>query len=238
MRDAEAAQKKFEEKKAAMKEADDKRQALEKQKADLAKRQAEEKRKLQEKLAAKGQGSPPAKTNSEANDTTTNGVKDEAAAARTRALRAQVAALEAEAKSLGLDQALSDEPYPGYRGRGRGRGRGSYRGWEGFAGRGAYQPRGRGGYRGRGGGFGAYNLDLRPKKVGITGVEWTPEKDEGLRQYLLVSSPLSFANHGLCKRVERIVLTVVTGTGRVQRHQPQPFEPFSTRRLIQTAPRS
>ena len=187
MRDAEAAQKKLEEKRAALKDSEEKRQALEKQKAELAKRQAEEKRKLQEKLAAKGQGSPPPKSTDATNGTTTtNGEKDDAATARTKALKEQVAALEAEAKSLGLDHALSEDPYPPPYGRGRGRGRGSYRGWEGFAGRGSYQPRGRGGYRGRGG-FGAYNLDLRPRKVSVSGVEWTPERDEGLRQYLLVS---------------------------------------------------
>jgi RNA-binding protein 26 len=33
-----------------------------------------------------------------------------------------------------------------------------------------------------------YNLDNRPKKVGLTSVDFTdPEKDESLRQYLLVS---------------------------------------------------
>ncbi|KAL8820318.1 MAG: hypothetical protein Q9191_007539 [Dirinaria sp. TL-2023a] len=191
MRDAEAAQKKLEEKRAALKDSEEKRQALEKQTAELAKRQAEEKRKLQEKLAAKGQGSPPPpKPTTDAVNgtaTATNGEKDDAATARTKALKEQVAALEAEAKSLGLDHALSEDfnapPY----GRGRGgRGRRSYRGWEGFAGsRGTYQARGRGTYRGRGGGFGGYNLDLRPRKVSVSGVEWTPERDEGLRQYLL-----------------------------------------------------
>ena len=189
MRDAEAAQRKLEEKRALLKDSEEKRQALEKQKAELAKRQAEEKRKLQEKLAAKGHGSPPASAKKETNGTTTaNGEKDEAAIARTNALKEQVAALEAEAKSLGLDHALSEDPNAAPYGRGRGRGRGSYRGWEGFAGRGGYQPRGRGAYRGRGG-FGAYNLDLRPRKVSVSGVEWTSERDEGLRQYLLVSLP-------------------------------------------------
>jgi hypothetical protein len=54
-------------------------------------------------------------------------------------------------------------------------------------------PRGyRGAYRGRGGApFGgnltAYKLDNRPKKVALAGVDFTdPDKDESLRQYLLV----------------------------------------------------
>ena len=184
-RDAEAAQKKHEEKQALLKDAESKRQALEKQQEELARRQAEEKRKLQEKLAAKGQASPPSEQQTNG---TTNGDKDENVSAQTKALRAQVAALEAEARSLGLDHALTEDPWSPQRGRGRGRGRGSYRGWEGFAGRGSYAPRGRGSYRGRGGVSAAgYNLDLRPKKVAVGGVEWTGERDEALRQYLLVS---------------------------------------------------
>ena len=191
-RDAQAAQKKLEEKKAQMKDMEAKRQALEKQKEELAQKQAEEKRKLLKKLAARGatEGSdismPEAKTDE------TNGTDDSKVSAHTKALREKVAELEAEAKSLGLDSALGDTPSWVPRGRGRGRGRGSYRGWEGFAGRGAGydsfkgSPRGRGVFRGRGGG--AYNLDNRTKKVGVSGVELNGEKDEALRQYLLVSS--------------------------------------------------
>lgn len=60
-------------------------------------------------------------------------------------------------------------------------------GWEGFAAgpesfRGS--TRGRSGFVGRGGG--KYNLDNRTKKVAVTG-ELSGEKDEALRQYLLVS---------------------------------------------------
>lgn len=178
-RDAVAAQKKLEEKKSQIKDVEAKRQALEKQKEELAQKQAEEKRKLLEKLAAKGLARN--------GDTATNGNKgtdDNKISAHTKALREKVAELEAEAKSLGLDSALTDTPYQ-YRGRGRGRGRGSYRGWEGFASgsenlRGNY--RGRSGFVGRGGG--KYNLDNRTKKVAVTG-DLTGEKDEALRQYLL-----------------------------------------------------
>lgn len=125
-RDAVAAQKKLEEKKVQMKDVEAKRQALEKQKEELGQKQAEEKRRLLERLAAKGvtrNGDTPM-TDVTANGM--NGADDSKVSARTKALREKVAELEAEAKSLGLDSALSDTSYP-YRGRGRGRGRGSYR---------------------------------------------------------------------------------------------------------------
>lgn len=199
-RDAMAAQKKLEEKNALKKEAEAKRIALEKQKEDLLKRQVEEKRKLQEKLAAKGLPASDATDRVDIEQTNgTNGstsTPDAKAKAHTEALRAHLASLEAEAKSMGLDYALSD-PEPAYRGRGRGayRGRGSYRGWEGFAGRGGYDPsyrgspRGRGGFRGRGApAAGNYSLDLRPKKVAVKAEgEFDEGKDESLRQFLLVS---------------------------------------------------
>jgi len=183
-RNAMAAQKKLEEKKVQMKEMERKRQALVKQKEELAQKQAEEKRKLIEKLAAKGVVSgDTTMTNSATNGT--NGADDSKASAHTKELREKVAELEAEAKSLGLDSALSDYTP---RGRGRGRGRGSYRGWEGFAGRGGAfdAPRGRGGFRGRGGG--KYNLDNRTKQVAVSSVDFDTRKDEALRSYLLVSS--------------------------------------------------
>lgn len=181
-RNAMAAQKKLEEKKAQMKEMEAKRQILEKQKEELAQKQAEEKRRLLEKLKAKGITGDTTMTDSAVNGS--SNADDSKVSAHTKALREKVAELEAEAKSLGLDSALSDYAP---RGRGRGRGRGSYRGWEGFAGHaGAFDsPRGRGGFRGRGGG--KYNLDNRTKKVAVSGVEFNAEKDESLRSYLLVS---------------------------------------------------
>jgi hypothetical protein len=153
------------------------RKELEKRQEDLLKSQAEEKKKLMEKIAAKS-GKPAADGAESPAETKTN--------TQTELLRAQLATLEAEAQSLGIDpSAATDDSWGG---RGRGRGRGGYRG------RGAFVPRGfRGGYRGRGGGaaFGggsAYKLDNRPKTVGVSGIDFTdPEKDEGLRQYLLVS---------------------------------------------------
>ena len=213
-RDAVAAQKKLEEKKSQMKDVEAKRQALEKQKEELAQKQAEEKRKLLEKLAAKGVA-----RNGDMATNGNSGTDDNKISAHTKALREKVAELEAEAKSLGLDSALTDTPYQ-YRGRGRGRGRSSYRGtclenpsffvwteyrkastytlehailtsdclgWEGFA---SGLENSRGNYRGRssfvGRGGGKYNLDNRTKRVAVTG-DLTGEKDEALRQYLLVS---------------------------------------------------
>ncbi|KAL6719919.1 hypothetical protein ACLMJK_001840 [Lecanora helva] len=180
-RNSMAAQKKLEEKKVQMKEMEERRQALEKQKEELALKQSEEKRKLLEKLAAKGVTS----NDTAMPDTATNGTNgtpdDPKVSAHTMALRKKVAELEAEAKSLGLDSSLSDYTP---RGRGRGRGRGSYRGWEGFAAPFRGNPRGRGGFRGRVASSG-YNLDLRTKKVAVSGVDFDTAKDEALRQYLI-----------------------------------------------------
>ena len=220
-RDALAAQKKLEEKKALLKDTEAKRQSLERQKEELARKQAEETRKLREKLAAKegktgdnngmspgadvaGAGAGAGAGENEGANGSRGG--DGKASARTEMLRAQLATLEAEAKSLGIDPATATEDAsPSWLSRGRGRGRAttrasSYRGWEGFAtGRGrGYDPpsrgsgfRGRGGggsFRGRGGaGGGAYNLDNRPRKVVVAGVEFDGDRDEGLRTYLLVS---------------------------------------------------
>lgn len=202
-RDAEAAQKKLEERKALQLQTESKLAEIAKQKEALAQRQAEEKRRLEEKLRAKGIS---VESDTMAIDSDGGGVRKEngvtqvpltpekKVSATTEALRAQVRALEAEAKSLGLDpDHLDSDPSTSWRGRGRGQGRGSYRGWEGFAGRGGgYDPSFRGGRSGyRGGmsscGGGAYNLDNRPKRVKVEGVEFDDKWDEGLRQYLFVS---------------------------------------------------
>lgn len=156
---------------------------LERRQEELLKKQAEEKRKLMEKLAAKSgnSASPPVAT-----PTGAPAANSDKASSQTAALKAQLAALEAEAKSLGLETVLTDDS--SWAGRGRGRGRGVYRG------RATFVPRGRGfdrgGYRGRGGapfGTGVYKLDNRPRKIALTGIDFTnPEKDESLRQYLMV----------------------------------------------------
>lgn len=227
-RDALAAQKKQDEKKALLRETEAKRQALEKQREELAQRQAEEKRKLMEKLAAKGRvesidggvdGSVDV-DNKHSTTNGTNGTDDGKVSEQTKALRAQVAALEAEAKSLGLDTALTEDPWAP-RGRGRGRARSSYRGWERFATRGStFDPsrgtgRGRGTLRGARAG-GAYNLDNRTKKVGVAGVEFDEKKDEALRQYLLVSLLLQLLLR-ICYGLHRL-LRASENSRRSKRH--------------------
>ncbi|KHJ35528.1 putative rrm domain protein [Erysiphe necator] len=170
-------QKKRKEMEAAKKE-------LEIRQEELLKCQAEEKRKLMERIAAK-----------ERNRETTLGLEADSlgstdkSSSQTEALKAQLAALEAEAQLLGIDTSLSETNGWSPRGRGRGRGRGRI-----YSGH-----RGRGGYRGRGAAPfvlagslpdpRSFNLDNRPKKIGLTGVDFSdPEKDENLKQYLLVSN--------------------------------------------------
>jgi len=187
-RDSAAAQKRLEEKQKKLKETELQRQALEKQKEELAKMQQEEKKKLLEKLAAKGAGKANPHTDSATAEIGTSGTGDTKVSAQTEALRAQLAALEAEARSLGLDTTLTDDS-TSYRARGRGRG--IHRGWGSFPPRGRGFDPSRGAYRGRGAPFGGrgggvYKLDNRTKKVAVSGATFDSAKDEGLRQYLLV----------------------------------------------------
>ena len=188
--DTQAAQKKLEEKKAQLEEMASKRLALEKQKQDLVAKQAAEKQKLLDRLAAKGvsvstsssltgAGNKDTDMSEAIGTENTNGNSQPPSkdSAHTALLRAKVAELEAEAKSLGLDAAALSEsstyPYPP-RGRGRGyrgapRGGSSYRGWEAF--NPAHRGRGRGGYYPGSGnpgvGGGKYNLDNRTKRVSV-----------------------------------------------------------------------
>ncbi|KAH0600468.1 hypothetical protein MHUMG1_01464 [Metarhizium humberi] len=161
-RKQEEAQKQHQEREDKRSELEKKRLELEKQQQDLlAKHQAESER-LRAKLAGK------------------NGGSETTGSSGTDMLRAKLAALEQEAKILGIDPnaEVDSSEYPsrgGYRGRG-------YRG-RGFA------PRGRGAMRGTAGRHAAYaqfSIDNRPKKLAITGVDFTPsEKDEQLRHFLL-----------------------------------------------------
>ncbi|MCJ1437876.1 hypothetical protein MMC27_007263 [Xylographa pallens] len=186
-RDSLAAQKKLEERKALQRETEAKRKEIEQQKEELDRKKADEKKKLEDKLRAKGLSLDDIglETSSDTSKVP-NGTPNGKASAHTEALRAQLAKLEEEARSMGLDP--NEAPYS--RGRGRGRGRGSYRGWEGFAGRGAGFDSSRGGYRGRGGprggrGGGAYNLDNRSKKIKVEGLVFDEDKDEGMRHFLI-----------------------------------------------------
>ncbi|PWY71761.1 hypothetical protein BO70DRAFT_389608 [Aspergillus heteromorphus CBS 117.55] len=178
-RQQEEAQKVHEEKLKKRKETEEAKQALERQREELLKKQQEEKQRLLQRLG--GQDSSNGTSAAAARDD--DGQTQEDVSDQTRKLRAQLAALEAEAQSLGIDPTAS--PYS-YRGRGRGFGRGSFA----PRGRGGYDPSYRGGYRGRGGGIargrgGVLRLDNRPRRVAVSGVEFTPEKDEALRQFLI-----------------------------------------------------
>jgi RNA-binding protein 26 len=175
------AQAKWQEREAKRAELEQQRQELERRQQEHLEKYREATEKLNGKLAEKKFGS-------------------EAEVSSTEKLRAQLARLEQEAKILGIDTELPADDasvssfspsYPsrgGWRGRGRGRGRG----W------GAWRGRGGGpGIEGRHAAYAQYSLDLRPKTVAITGVDLTaPDKDEALRQYLLVCFPrLPFPPH-------------------------------------------
>ncbi|KAI5921267.1 hypothetical protein F4810DRAFT_372780 [Camillea tinctor] len=178
-RKQEEAQKLHEQKMEKRREIERQRQELEERQKELVAKQLEEKRRLQAKLtgsnAKDGSKSP------------TNGDGTDKPSTQTEALRAQLAALEAEANVLGIDPEQEEGAAWSARGRGRGR---VYRG------RGTFPPRasrGSYGYRGRGGGgvearhaaYAAFSLDNRPKIVALSGVDFTiPERDEALRQYL------------------------------------------------------
>jgi len=176
----EEAQKVFEEKQQKLKEIEQQRQELEMRQRELLTRQQEEKAKLDAKLAGRTNGA-----------TDSSDSKSLKSMTQSEALRAQLAALEAEAKQLGIDpDAATEAGWTPPRGGHYGSGRGSYRS-QGYAPRGAFRGGFRGGFRGRGdqhAAYAMYSLDNRPKRVSIAGVDFTPsEKDEALRHHLFVS---------------------------------------------------
>ncbi|KAK0722270.1 hypothetical protein B0T26DRAFT_739541 [Lasiosphaeria miniovina] len=192
LRRQEEAQKIHDEKAKKLQEVERQRQELEKLQQRLLARQREEKARLEAKLAKRARSGDEAGSGvkSESND-------DEKApnpTSQTEALRAQLALLEAEAKQLGLDpddmgelgEVMENSMWNSSRGGAFARGRGGYSPARGYA------PRGfRGGAAFRGGrgnhhaAYAAYSLDNRPKKVTLTGMDFTvSEKDETLRQYL------------------------------------------------------
>ena len=176
----EEAQRKHDENRKKMEEAEKQKQDLDvKLKAMEAERQkmAQILAKRTGNLASTTEPSPNGGGNGNSNDETSE---------QTKVLRAQLAKLEAEAKSLGIDP---DAPTNGWRGS-------SYRGRGGFRGR----PRGRGygySYRGGwqmggavGGGGAVMRLDNRPKTVSVSFLEGTYEDyEETLRNFLLFNSP-------------------------------------------------
>lgn len=159
----EEAQKQHQERESRKVELEQKRQELEKQQQDLLAKHREESERLQAKLVEKTGG--------------------DANAAPTDLLKAKLAALEQEAKILGLDPDAAEDASVYTSSRGGYRGRGSFRGR-------GYVPRRRGGFRGHDGrhaAYAQYSLDNRPRKLAITGVDFTaPGKDEVLRHFLLV----------------------------------------------------
>jgi len=198
-------QKAHEEKMVKKKAHEDAAKELQKRQEELMKLQAEEKRKLMEKLAKKhastaSSGSPT--TPGSATPSSTNGAKKSKAEDTTAILKAQLEALQAEALALGIDQNAQEDMFDleGFRGegfRGRGRGRGGYvpRGRGGyiprahgfsstFRGRGAYVPRGRG-YTPA---YTPLRLDNRTKRVSVTIPDMQGDKEEEIRHHLIVCS--------------------------------------------------
>lgn len=168
------AQKAYEEKKERRDALQKQKEELDKRQQELIERQLEAKRKLEARLGSAA-------------------TEDEAPNSTAGSLRMQLKKLEEEARILGLDphdpsHAHDEESTTSHEGvwtRGGYRGRGAYRG----RGRG----RGGGGYGGSYGdvleAYAAYSLDNRPRKVAITGADFTiPANNEALRQFLLVSS--------------------------------------------------
>ncbi|KAK6346852.1 hypothetical protein TWF696_006958 [Orbilia brochopaga] len=185
------AQKAYDEKQAKKKEIDDQAKRLDELRADLLRRQEEEKKKLLAKLAKKHalkEATNGASSNQEPNN------KEAKTAQQTAALKAQLEALEAEATSLGIDHSKLDEPLPDFHPPSYSRGRGAFRARGGFGAystRGTYAPRGRAGgafaaYRGRGRGAPMakkMTLDNRTKTVMVNGV--SDDGIETLQQYML-----------------------------------------------------
>lgn len=209
----EEAQRQHEDKMAKKQELDKQRQDLERRQRELLIRHREEQQKLQAKLTSKKGGGENA---------------EEESGSLNAALRAQLAALEDEAKLLGLDPSSVDELdswYSSGRGRGRGRGGFPHRSRGGASrGRGSY----RGGYKGDvHAAYAAYSLDNRPKTVSVSGVDFTsPEKDEALRQYLLVSFPAP------CFQLPSNSLDRASESSRIStQHPPAPRSPSKTEGL-------
>jgi flagellar biosynthesis GTPase FlhF len=194
----EEAQRKHEEAKKQREEVTKQRQDLEAQ----LKATEEEKRKMADLIAKKTSKAQTPQTES----STQNGTVE---SEQTKGLKAQLAKLEAEAKSLGLN------PYELTNGNLNGNGA-SFRGRGGFRGR----VRGRGyhsGYRGgwsTGRGGAVMRLDNRPKTVAVTFTEGSyGTHEEALRQFLLFNS-LDSAN--LSKYPDRDDTALVTFAQRFE----------------------
>ncbi|EPE06117.1 ccch zinc finger and rrm domain-containing protein [Ophiostoma piceae UAMH 11346] len=197
----EEAQRTYEEKLRRKQELDQQREELGERMKDLLAKQAKERQKLVKMMAmaaAKDKNRQRGGTADGEDVSGTNTPSKQAAITQTDLIRAQLAALEEEARMLGLD------PDAILRGGETSDDTGAENSSAGYAPptwqpRGGYAARGRGGFH-RGGGRGssyagrgknasvyaAYSLDNRPRRVAVAGVDFTaPDKDEALRQYLL-----------------------------------------------------
>ena len=154
------------------------REEVEKQRLDLDTqlKAKEAERKRMADLLAKRAGTASSLQAETTNETSA------AESAQTKELKAQLAKLEAEAKSLGINpDATTDgvNPYNSPRGRGGFRGRPRGRG---------YHPSYRGGYGSARGGA-VMRLDNRPKTIAVTFAEGSySTHEEALRQFLLFNN--------------------------------------------------
>lgn len=170
-----------------------KKEEIEKQRAELEKRQKELQAKQEaekQRLLARLGGSSKASSGEGANALDMDEKFGDApkSSTQTEALRATLAKLQEEAKAFGIDPNASpddDATISTYSVFGRG-GRGGYARGRGYPVRGTY--RGRGGRGNIHAAYAAFSLDNRPKKISISGIDFSvPEKDEALRQHLFVS---------------------------------------------------
>jgi hypothetical protein len=148
----------------ALRRTEEAKHALIRRKEEVTKQYEAEREALKARLAAKGEELPPEQVSTEA-----------------LALRQQLARLEAEAIAMGIDP--------------NGPADGSVRG---YSSNGGYSGRGRGyapyeltrsSYRGspfvRGRSSAVRKLDNRPRKIAVSGLDFTPQKEEMLRAYLV-----------------------------------------------------
>lgn len=230
----EEAQKQYQEKEVKRSDLEAKRLELEKQQQNLLTKHREETEKLQSKLSEKNGGTD--------TPTTSTG---------TEMLRAKLAALEQEAKILGIDHDAttrdgSESSFPP---------RGGYRGRGGASFRGRGQPvRRRGAFLGQDGrqaAYAQYSLDNRPKTLALAGADFTDgHTEEMLRHFLLVRASTHY--HSILSRLtltspfENILLTWMAPPTeswrvRIRRDRTHSYKsilqrPQNSRKVLQWSP--
>ncbi len=170
---------------------EDARQDLIRRREDMVK----EREALITKLAI-AEGHEPGQSNTNGSKSLWDGTAADSPDPKIKALRDQLARMQDEARSLGIDpDAPSTEPAyrPAMAQREEVRGLGTLRG--GFAAGTAYRGYGapRGNYRGygfvRGRDPSVKKLDNRPKRIAMSGVDFDTAKEENLRSYLTLTGP-------------------------------------------------